>query len=167
MELNEKKYGFFRKDTMPGYSNIKMFFFIVSLVFLHIDVKAGEFIRINQLGYLPKSIKVAVYLSDEDHNLYSFAVHNAKNDSVVFQGYPKSVNANDWALKSAYRLDLSKLESTGEYYIKAGSTQSPVFRIDYDVYDGTADYILNYIRQQRCGYNPYLKDSCHTRNNFV
>jgi len=167
MELNEKKYGFFRKDTMPGYSNIKMFFFIVSLVFLHIDVKAGEFIRINQLGYLPKSIKVAVYLSDEDHNLYSFAVHNAKNDSVVFQGYPKSVNANDWALKSAYRLDLSKLESTGEYYIKAGSTQSPVFRIDYDVYDGTADYILNYIRQQRCGYNPYLKDSCHTHDGVI
>ena len=25
----------------------------------------------------------------------------------------------------------------------------------------TADFLLNYMRQQRCGYNPFLKDGCH------
>ncbi len=27
--------------------------------------------------------------------------------------------------------------------------------------------MLKYIRQQRCGYNPFLKDSCHTHDGFI
>ncbi|MEJ2701357.1 MAG: glycoside hydrolase family 9 protein, partial [Sedimentisphaerales bacterium] len=34
-------------------------------------------------------------------------------------------------------------------------------------YDGTADFILNYMRQQRCGYNPYLEDSCHLNDGII
>ncbi|MCJ7821220.1 MAG: glycoside hydrolase family 9 protein, partial [Bacteroidales bacterium] len=41
------------------------------------------------------------------------------------------------------------------------------FRIASDVYDGTADYILKYIRAQRCGYNPFLLDSCHTHDGMI
>ncbi|MEK7250677.1 MAG: glycoside hydrolase family 9 protein, partial [Bacteroidota bacterium] len=43
----------------------------------------------------------------------------------------------------------------------------PNFRINYDVYRGTTDFLLNYMRQQRCGYNPFLKDSCHTRDGYI
>jgi hypothetical protein len=35
------------------------------------------------------------------------------------------------------------------------------------VYKGSADFILNYMRQQRCGFNPYLKDSCHTHDGII
>ncbi|MEN8115496.1 MAG: glycoside hydrolase family 9 protein, partial [Bacteroidota bacterium] len=28
-------------------------------------------------------------------------------------------------------------------------------------------YLLKYMRQQRCGYNPYLKDSCHLHDGFI
>ncbi|MDD4609995.1 MAG: glycoside hydrolase family 9 protein, partial [Bacteroidaceae bacterium] len=38
----------------------------------------------------------------------------------------------------------------------------PSFRIGKNIYDGAADLPLHYMRQQRCGYNPFLKDSCHT-----
>ena len=41
------------------------------------------------------------------------------------------------------------------------------FRINDDVYNGTADFLLKYMRQQRCGYNPFLKDSCHTQDGFI
>lgn len=34
------------------------------------------------------------------------------------------------------------------------------------VINGAADYLLNYMRQQGCGYNPFLKDSCHTKDGF-
>ena len=30
-----------------------------------------------------------------------------------------------------------------------------------------ADYVLKYMRQQRCGYNPFLADSCHTHDGFI
>jgi endoglucanase len=32
---------------------------------------------------------------------------------------------------------------------------------------GAADFLLKYMRQQRCGYNPFLKDSCHTHDGFI
>ena len=35
-----------------------------------------------------------------------------------------------------------------------------------NVYDGTADFLLNYMRQQRSGFNPYIKDSCHTHDGY-
>jgi endoglucanase len=35
------------------------------------------------------------------------------------------------------------------------------------VYKGSADFALRYMRQQRCGYNPYLKDSCHTHDGYT
>jgi hypothetical protein len=35
------------------------------------------------------------------------------------------------------------------------------------VYDGAADFCLRYLRQQRCGFNPFLKDSCHTFDGYT
>ena len=29
------------------------------------------------------------------------------------------------------------------------------------IYAGASEIPLKYMRQQRCGYNPFLKDSCH------
>jgi endoglucanase len=36
-----------------------------------------------------------------------------------------------------------------------------------DVYKGSADFCLRYMRQQRSGFNPFLKDSCHTQDGYV
>ena len=44
---------------------------------------------------------------------------------------------------------------------------SPVFLIDDKVYDGAADFCLRYMRQQRSGFNPFLKDSCHTHDGYT
>lgn len=70
-------------------------------------------------------------------------------------------------MESTYRLDFSDFNQTGTYYLKAGTTQSPRFSIDPGVYNGTADFLLNYMRQQRCGYNPFLKDSCHVHDGYI
>ena len=37
----------------------------VALTFIVLQVKADSWIRINQLGYLPQSVKVAVFMSEE------------------------------------------------------------------------------------------------------
>jgi peptidoglycan/xylan/chitin deacetylase (PgdA/CDA1 family) len=132
-----------------------------------LTLKATEVIRINQLGYLPHSIKVAVFLSAEKDDFDLFTVHNAITNDIVFTGKVKSKNAINWGMKTAYRLDFTKVETQGNYYIKVGNTQSFEFRIDTEVYEGTADFLLNYLRQQRCGYNPFLKDSCHTHDGII
>ncbi|MBM4174947.1 MAG: cellulase [Ignavibacteria bacterium] len=143
-----------------------------TLIFLYclpISLFSAErsWIRINQLGYLEESIKIAVLVSKEDFTLSQFEVCNALTDKVELQS--KNINKfGEWgAFKSSYRLNFSELKKSGAYYIKAGNIKSPVFRISDDIYNGAADFLLNYMRQQRCGYNPFLKDSCHTRDGFI
>ncbi len=41
------------------------------------------------------------------------------------------------------------------------------FIIGEDVYKGAADFCLRYMRQQRSGFNPFLKDSCHTHDGYT
>ncbi len=126
-----------------------------------------DVIRINQLGYLPNSIKVAVFLSSEKMEYRTFTVHHALSGEIVFSGKTEKKEAEGWGMKTAYRLNFSELKKEGGYYVILGKIRSPDFRINADVYEGTADFILNYMRQQRCGYNPFLKDSCHIHDGII
>ncbi len=138
--------------------------FILTCFDLFAENKA---VRINQLGYLPQSVKVAVFLSDEKVNVKKFTLHESITDEEVFSGTVENKNAENWGMAVAGRLDFSKFNTEGGYYVKVGDVKSPKFRIHNDVYEGTADFLLNYLRQQRCGYNPYLKDSCHLHDGII
>jgi peptidoglycan/xylan/chitin deacetylase (PgdA/CDA1 family) len=86
---------------------------------------------------------------------------------MVFEGKTESADPSVWGLQSAYRLSFTAFQKQGGYFLKAGNVTSPSFRIGDDVYSGTADFILNYMRQQRCGFNPFLNDSCHTHDGII
>ncbi|WP_297095999.1 glycoside hydrolase family 9 protein [uncultured Draconibacterium sp.] len=138
------------------------------LVFVAASVFAQQkVIRINQLGYLPQSVKVAVFLSTEAEIAEQFQVFDALNDKMVYEAKVKPVDGSEWGMETAFRLDFSSVTKVGGYYLKIGETRSPAFQIASDVYEGTADFLLNYMRQQRCGYNPYLQDSCHLHDGII
>ena len=141
--------------------------FIFFLVFVVFSSRGSSWIRINQLGYLPQSVKVAVFISDEQQELADFQLIDAESEKVVFTTIPVIYDGAKWAMKYAARLNFTSVSIPGRYFVKAGKTRSPEFRIGTDVYKGSADYTLNYMRQQRCGYNPYLRDSCHTHDGFI
>lgn len=124
-------------------------------------------IRINQLGYTPNGIKIAVFGALTPHSILDFTIVEAKTSKVVFKGDTGSAYGAYGPFKQTYRLDFSHFTDTGSFYIQAGTTRSPTFRIARDVYKGKADFVLRYMRQQRSGYNPYLKDSCHTEDGFT
>ncbi len=145
----------------------KLFLSIVMILFGVVSAFAGQWIRINQLGYLPKSIKVAVLISEEPLDLSKFEVINATTGKRVKSFTSIEATGQYGSMKSTYRLDFSEFEQSGEFYLKAGKAQSPVFPINTAVYDGTADFLLNYMRQQRCGYNPHMQDSCHTHDGYI
>lgn len=129
--------------------------------------KADEWIRINQLGYLPQSIKVAVFMSEEKTTVNSFSIIDAFTGEIM-RTFDNVRAMNQFGnMKSTYRLDFSDFTETGTYYLKAEKAISPRFSINTHVYNGTADFLLNYMRQQRCGYNPFLKDSCHTHDGYI
>ena len=114
----------------------------------------NEWIRINQLGYRINDIKVAVFLSKKALNLQSFKVIEVSSGDVAmtFRNIVKAESLDPFI--SCYRLPFTDLIKSGIYRIVAGNAISPDFRIADDVYDVTADFLLNYMRQQRYGYNP-------------
>lgn len=143
------------------------FMLIILLTFISADIRANSWVRINQLGYLPQSTKVAVFISLTENNTADFTVKEATSNTIVFRGKGISVNAGRWGMKHALRLNFTRLENNGEYYIECNGSKSPSFKINPSVYDGTADFILKYMRQQRCGYNPYLDTVCHQHDGYI
>jgi Predicted xylanase/chitin deacetylase len=136
-------------------------FLCLFLLYLPFVASAQQWIRVNQLGYLSGDRKVAVWLSKQKASVSEFKVVNELTGEVVFRGRTIENKVPNSAFGAACRLDFSAFAKAGSYRVEAGSAVSPVFRIGDDVYRGAADVPLNYMRQQRCGYNPFLKDSCH------
>lgn len=126
----------------------------------------NTWIRVNQVGYLPQDVKVAVLIS-LDGTSSSFRLCDAGSGKTVFKGRGKEANPEKWAMKSACRMDFSDFERPGRYYVESNGVKSPVFRIGADVYDGVADYLLVYMRQQQCGYNPYTDALCHQHDGYI
>ncbi|HSD45878.1 MAG TPA: glycoside hydrolase family 9 protein, partial [Pyrinomonadaceae bacterium] len=59
-------------------------------------------------------------------------------------------------------LDFTSLRTEGSYVIEVGSSLSPRFYIGRNIDRDLADQLLDFMRQQRCGYNPYVDAVCHT-----
>src|SRR5690606_38537254 len=130
------------------------------------DAEKRSWIRINQLGYTPEGIKVAVLGSKGVKRVNRFALVKSETGESVFRGKAGKNFGAYGPFQSSYRLDFSAFVDTGTYYLEVDGTHSPQFRIAGDVYEGTADFALRYMRQQRTLFNPFLKDSCHTHDGF-
>jgi endoglucanase len=157
---------------LPGIGQIFRIPCLLVLLFLTITSfknheSPASWVRVNQLGYLPSGIKVAVWGNKSGVLPAEFQVVDAKTSKVVFVGKTGRDHGAYGPFKQMLRLNFSGVKLEGSYYIKCGEALSPVFRIGKDVYAGSADFGLRYMRQQRSGYNPYLKDSCHTTDGYT
>lgn len=141
--------------------------FLLLFAFAGNSVKADGWIRINQLGYLPHQPKVAVFISTSKVKGKQFTLKSAITNNTVFSGTTSVEDGSIWGLAAALRLDFSSYNKNGSYYLEFEGIKSPVFPISDNVYNGTTDFLLKYMRQQRCGYNPWLGDSCHIHDGII
>lgn len=137
--------------------------FCISMFTYGIDA----WIRINQLGYLPDTQKKAVLLSESPLLVNQFSIHDALTNEELGSFTTVSSFGAYQSYKSTYTLDFSRFKLQGAFYIKAGLIYSPTIFINKNIYLGTADFLLNYMRQQRCGYNPCLNALCHQFDGYV
>jgi len=124
-------------------------------------------IRINLLGYQPNGVKVAVWCSKTELGISNWELVDAASKKIVFTRKPGKAFGTYGPFRQTYRLIFSSFKKPGHYYLQASGTKSPEFEIGEDVYKGAADFCLRYMRQQRSGFNPFLKDSCHTHDGYV
>lgn len=144
---------------------------IAVLALAAVQTFAGSWVRINQIGYLPEATKVAVFMSNDAVQVDGFELIDAFTGEVAWRSDAVRPTGALGQMKTTCRLDFSALKADGAYYIKVlssgGETHSEIFPINPKVYDGTADFVLNYMRQQRCGWNPFFKDSCHRKDGII
>lgn len=145
-------------------SRVQYLFLVVLITFTHLLPQSV--IRINQLGYQRDAIKVAVLMWEGEKLPNNFTIEDIFTGKTVFTSNELKSFGPLGNFKNTARLNFSDLITEGTYKIIARNTTSPNFRISDTIYNSTADFILQYMRQQRCGYNPYLKDSCHTHDGF-
>ena len=74
-----------------------------------ITASAGSWIRINQLGYIPNSTKVAVFVSNEQVEVVRFEVVDAFTGKVVFKSSEVRHMGALGELRTTCRLDFSAL----------------------------------------------------------
>ncbi len=149
--------------------NPSILFLLIASLSLSQFVAHGQaaWIRISQLGYTPNGIKVAVWCGKGPQQIETFNLVDSATGKAVFTA-PASKNFGAYGpFQNTYRFNFSGFKKPGRYFLSAGDALSSVFSIDDEVYKGVADFCLQYMRQQRSGFNPYLKDSCHTHDGYT
>ena len=126
-----------------------------------VNAQSGLFIRLNETGYRPHDVKTAVAFSPDPLPV-EFRLLNTTTGKLVFTGKSTPV-AGKWG-EFAYhaQLDFSSFRGEGNFVIEFGAARSREFEIKEKLNADLADQLLDFMRQQRCGYNPYVDAVCHT-----
>src|SRR5688572_14845754 len=104
-----------------------------------------SWIRINQLGYLPSSKKIAVWGSKGEAPISTFRLVDSATGKTVYTGKASTAYGEYGPFKQSQRLDFSLFKKEGKYFLQAGNAQSPAFVINKDAYKGAADFCLRYM----------------------
>jgi endoglucanase len=126
------------------------------------SLRADEvFIRANQVGYQPQDVKLAIAFAKSSLPA-PFALIAADTGKVVFEGKAKPLAGVTWGqFENHADLDFSALKTPGRYVLRFGEAQSLPFSIGDGTYGVLPDQLLEFMREQRCGYNPWLDAVCH------
>lgn len=99
----------------------------------------------------------------------TFSVVDANTKKTVFAGSMKRVAGSWGEFRTHAEINFSSLRRQGRYFIKVPGHQSltedvvsPQFSVSSAIYRELPDQLLEFMRQQRCGFNPYVNAACHT-----
>lgn len=141
--------------------------FLLILSTIPATAQDGVYIRINLAGYQISDPKEAIVFSDAAIRKRTFYVVDDASERRVFKGtLAQSKSPRYGKLGFYYTLDFSALDKQGRYHIELGEarSRSESFSIGIQAYAGHADALLEFMRQQRCGYNPFFDVVCHEKD---
>jgi len=124
------------------------------------------YVRVNLVGYRAEDAKVAIAFAHRPVQ-GDFTVVDAATRQVVLQAPITASTAAGWGtFAHYYELDFSDVRAPGGYAVRVEQTgtTSPPFAIGPEAYGTYQADLLGFMRQQRCGYNPFLDRVCHRRD---
>jgi hypothetical protein len=121
---------------------------------------APAHLRVNLAGYHPDDGKVAVLFAERPLS-GRFTVTPADGGKPVLRGRILRTTLGAWGrFPHHYALDVTALRAPGDYVLEAAGATARL-RIGPGVRAAWPGYLLEFLRQQRCGYNPFLDAVCH------
>ncbi|MGZ4963442.1 MAG: glycoside hydrolase family 9 protein [Limisphaerales bacterium] len=141
---------------------MKWFVVVLALAVQQSPCRSETFVRVNQSGYELHDSKIAIAFSSSELPR-KFTVE--RDGQVLFEGVSKPItNANWGKWKHHVELDFSRMAIAGtNMVVRVGETSVPI-GIAQAAYAQLPDVLLEFMREQRCGYNPFLKAPCHTND---
>jgi hypothetical protein len=119
-------------------------------------------LRLNQVGYLPGDIKVALALTDVSLEGSSFDLLDPASGQVVFSGSVGHDRGAYGPFAHLYELDFSELTAEGVFALRVSDQTSPPTTISRTAYGGLIAASLRFFEVQRCGETgPRAHDPCH------
>lgn len=136
---------------------------VLSVVFAHAQPVSEPqiYIRVNQLGFTPGGVKTAIIFGNGALPSH-FSILNADTGDVMFSAKVQGVVGVWGQFDRHAELDFSEFMTQGRFVIEVGSTRSLPFVINAIAYADAGDQLLEFMRQQRCGYNPFVDAVCHS-----
>jgi endoglucanase len=129
--------------------------------FERIDRLLERHLRASQVGYPVQSPKLAVALGCESLG-DRFDVIELDSGRPAFQGVTRPATGMNWGrFNHVEELDFSALRRPGRFRLRLGGAVSEPIVVDDAVFQPLPDLLLEFMRQQRCGFNPWLNVCCH------
>lgn len=148
---------------------IKLFLICTILVGQSIgqDDLADIYLRVNQLGYLEQDVKLGMLFSKLPLENKKFFLVKDSNGRRAMRARPiQTILGSYGQFEHHYLMDFTDFQKPGRYRlkIKGSELESLPFNIGDDAYSTAHVTALDYIRQQRCGYNPFYNEVCHKKD---
>lgn len=122
------------------------------------------YFRINQAGYLPSDTKTIIAFSNEP---IKSTVYLTDKEGKKFKTKAVPLSTTGFApYRYHVKLDFTPL-GEGSYTVHYGTEAVVSVHIGNKRYQTTPDLLLQFMRQQRCGYNPYFDAVCHQKDGRV
>jgi hypothetical protein len=120
------------------------------------------FIRLNQIAYAPREPKLAIGFSREPLPSEFQLVSAQDEHKIFFIGPATPITNAAWGRFNHHaELDFSAFHRSGSYRIKVGDACSLPVCIRTGPSAELPAVLLEFMRQQRCGFNPWLNTNCH------
>jgi len=154
---------------------IGMFLLCIASIMPVSDARAAETanvqIKLDQVGYLPNSPKLALVTAQAS----TFEVKRVSDNGTVFKGELSPAIQDADTGDSVQIADFSKLKESGTYYLEvSGVGRSWTFSIGPDVFSRTYYLAMRAFYGQRCGtavdmgseFPGYAHAACHLKGEF-
>ena len=136
--------------------------YLLIALFFNVSLSGQEIhVRHNQLGYHPHDVK-SLYLLSNHPIPGKMTLRNLSGGDVVKELKFVELKEGKWGtFQHQYRLELPLSLPAGEYHLELDENLLSTVKIDTKIYAPDREKLLSFMRQQRCGYNPYFDAVCH------